>query len=71
MNSRRKEALASLTTADWRALVYRELQADQWFVEPMIAQAETTDIQEYDEPESAPLALSANSNGAHLHYANE
>ncbi len=33
-NNRRKEALEALTTADWRALVYRELQADQWYETP-------------------------------------
>jgi hypothetical protein len=71
VNSRRKDALAALTTADWRALVYRELQADQWFIEPVIEQVETTEAQEDHQPELAPLALSANSNGAHLHYSNE
>lgn len=30
-NSRRREMLDSLSQADWRALVYRELQADDWF----------------------------------------
>ncbi len=58
-NSRRKEALEGLTTADWRALVYRELQADNWYEEP------TTDIQitpvETEEPiEQRPLVLSVN-----------
>ena len=33
-NYRRQETLAALTTADWRMLVYRELQAEQWYVEP-------------------------------------
>ncbi len=33
-NHRRQEALAALTTADWRMLVYRELQTEQWYVEP-------------------------------------
>jgi hypothetical protein len=28
MNSRRRAALEGLNTADWRALIYRELQAD-------------------------------------------
>lgn len=58
-NSRRKEALEGLTTADWRALVYRELQADNWYEEP------TTEIQitpvEAEEPmEQRPLVLSVN-----------
>jgi len=33
-NSRRKEVIDGLTTADWRALVYRELQADDWYATP-------------------------------------
>jgi len=33
-NYRRQEALSALTLADWRALVYRELQADLWYEEP-------------------------------------
>ena len=33
-NNRRKEVLAELTTDDWRRLVYRELQADRWYLEP-------------------------------------
>mgnify|MGYP005846890089 FL=1 len=33
-NNRRQEELAALTIADWRALVYRELQADQWYETP-------------------------------------
>jgi hypothetical protein len=33
-NYRRQEALAALTTADWRLLVYRELQAELWYVKP-------------------------------------
>jgi hypothetical protein len=33
-NVRRHEALAALTTTDWRALVYRELQAERWYEDP-------------------------------------
>jgi hypothetical protein len=33
-NARRKETLTSLTQADWRLAVYREMQADLWFAEP-------------------------------------
>lgn len=36
-NYRRQEALSALTLADWRALVYRELQADLWYEEPQPA----------------------------------
>jgi hypothetical protein len=33
-NFRRQEALAALTTTDWRRQVDRELQAEQWYVAP-------------------------------------
>ena len=33
-NNRRQETLAALTTADWRALVYRELQTEHWYTDP-------------------------------------
>ena len=32
-NNRRQETLAALTTADWRALVYRELQTEHWYTD--------------------------------------
>jgi hypothetical protein len=35
-NSRRREALEGLNTADWRALIYRELQADNWYEQPVL-----------------------------------
>ena len=34
VNARRKETLAAMTQADWRLAVYREIQADLWYVEP-------------------------------------
>jgi hypothetical protein len=62
-NSRRREALEALTTADWRALVYHELQADHWYEQPVVeAQASTV------EPEviadQRPLALMPNGSEA-------
>ncbi len=36
-NARRKETMESLTVADWRALVQREFQADEWYAEPVSA----------------------------------
>lgn len=33
-NARRQDALADMTTADWRAAVYREIQAEEWYQEP-------------------------------------
>lgn len=30
-NNRRKDVLQAMTTADWRAAVYREIQAEQWY----------------------------------------
>ena len=59
VNSRRKDALESLTTADWRALVYRELQADNWYAEPMIEAFPAEQTSEVIE-ETLPLAASAN-----------
>lgn len=62
-NSRRKETLAALNTGHWRALVYRELQADNWYAEPVIEEAQA---EEAEPAEDRPLALSAsNTNGAH------
>jgi hypothetical protein len=34
VNARRKETLAAMTQADWRLVVYREMQADLWYAEP-------------------------------------
>ncbi len=65
-NNRRKEALEGLTTADWRALVYRELQSDNWYERPAPElQASTVELEEMVEPR--PLAFSSNGNGRHLH----
>lgn len=33
---RAKEMLATLTLADWRALIYRELQSEEWYAEPIM-----------------------------------
>jgi hypothetical protein len=70
-NSRRKDALAELTTADWRALVYRELQAENWYAQPVIEPAQTAQVPEVVEAEPLPLAASANGNGAYTHQMNE
>jgi hypothetical protein len=63
-NNRRQETLATLTTADWRALVYRELQTEHWytdheedFIVPRAAQ----------EIETIPLAVRAKRNGNGIH----
>jgi hypothetical protein len=70
-NSRRKDALAELTTADWRALVYRELQADNWYAQPVIEPAQTAEVPEVVEAEPLPLAASANGNGASTHQMSD
>jgi hypothetical protein len=36
-NNRRRDTLDTLTTADWRALVHRELQADHWYEQPRLS----------------------------------
>ena len=47
--SRRKELLAALTTEHWKALVYRELQADNWYATPLADVPELPVL-----PEAAP-----------------
>jgi hypothetical protein len=66
-NSRRREALEGLTAADWRALVYRELQADNWYETP---ETPTTPVLTEGGDEGGvgqpahPLALSTNGNAS-------
>jgi hypothetical protein len=67
-NARRREAIETLTHADWRALVYRELQADDWYSAP-----EPTALPVLVEGGNEggvdvlarPLAVSADGNGSH------
>jgi hypothetical protein len=59
-NNRRQEMLASLTTADWRALVFRELQADHWYSE---SQLDSARMQEGEGQPLIPLAISVQRNG--------
>jgi hypothetical protein len=63
-NNRRQETLAALMLADWRALVYRELQTEQWYVSPGESLVLAQMVQEM---EPAPLSVLArrNGNGAH------
>jgi len=72
-NSRRREAVEALTNGDWRALVYRELQADNWYETPEIPAAQVL-VESPDEggviEVARPLALSMNGNGGQ-HEANE
>ena len=70
-NNRRKDAIMSLTTADWRALVYRELQADDWYAQPALEQTRIQEVQKDDQILELPLQVSANGNGAHLHHVTE
>ena len=67
-NSRRRETLDGLTQRDWRALVFRELQADSWYeapeppVAPSVSEHQTEGgVEAY----ARPLVLSANGNGSH------
>jgi hypothetical protein len=61
-NNRRQETLAALTTADWRALVYRELQTEYWY-----AEEDRIVSQPVPEIESIPLAVRAKRNGNGVH----
>ena len=65
-NARRQEALAALTTADWRALVYRELQSERWYEDTgeVIFPARPN-----WEIETPPLAQRAKTNGNGVHAA--
>lgn len=69
-NSRKREVLDALSHADWRALVYRELQADDWYATP---EAPVTPVLVEGGNEGGvvdnprPLALSMNGNGSQPH----
>jgi hypothetical protein len=63
-NNRRQETLAALTTADWRALVYRELQAEHWYAVP---EDSIVPVQMMQEMESVPLSALAKRNGNGVH----
>jgi len=62
VNSRRRDALEGLNAADWRALIYRELQSDNWYEQPT---QDVMSIVEVIEAPSRPLAVSLNGNGIH------
>ncbi|MCU0465725.1 MAG: hypothetical protein MUF38_14305 [Anaerolineae bacterium] len=67
-NSRRREVLEGLNTANWRALIYRELQADNWYETPTIpVTPEAADPQTEGgvEAYTVPLALNANGHSGH------
>lgn len=68
VNSRKRDVLETLSHADWRALVYRELQADDWYESPE-ATATPAPVDIRDEGSvvgiARPLALSMNGHGRH------
>jgi hypothetical protein len=68
-NSRKRETLELLTTADWRALVYRELQADQWYEQPALPVEVVVEGASEVSAEAIPLALTVSSNGNGQHPA--
>lgn len=63
-NSRRREALEGLNTADWRVLIYRELQADNWYEQPT-PELPVNPVEPEVIAEQRPLELSANGSGSH------
>ncbi len=68
VNSRKRDVLETLSHADWRALVYRELQADDWYTTPETTAAPVLaeGVNEGGIVEIArPLAVSMNGNGHH------
>lgn len=71
-NSRRREALEGLNTANWRALIYRELQADNWYETPEIpATSEVAEHHKEGGVEAYSIPLAANANGHSGHPAGE
>jgi len=68
VNSRKREVLEMLSQADWRALVYRELQADDWYETPETSAAPVL-LEGGNEggvmEMARPLAVSVNGNGHH------
>jgi hypothetical protein len=66
-NSRRREALSSLNTGDWRALVYRELQTDQWYTISSTPEASVDECKEEVETEVRPLSIRRGSGESHNH----
>jgi hypothetical protein len=74
VNNRKREVLETLSHADWRALVYRELQADDWYSapEPLVTSVVVEGGNEGGVMEIArPLAVSVNGNGRHPEGENE
>jgi hypothetical protein len=67
-NSRRQEMLSSLTLVDWRALVLREVQADQWYAD---SQADNVPDDPREEQLPVPLSLSMRRNGHGVHIEPE
>jgi hypothetical protein len=63
-NNRRQETLAALTTADWRALVYRELQTEHWYKTP---EEDLVPARMVQEMEPIPLAVQVKRNGNGVH----
>ncbi len=63
-NNRRQETLAALTTADWRALVYRELQTEQWYITP---EEHNVPLRMMQEMEPVPFVALAKRNGNGVH----
>jgi hypothetical protein len=63
-NNRRQETLAALATADWRALIYRELQTEHWFTNH---EGDTIVLRPVEEIESVPLGARAKRNGNGVH----
>lgn len=61
-NSRRKEVLENMTTADWRAAVFREMQADQWYAEPGAVLYDAHQVNDA-RPTLEPVLVSSNGNG--------
>lgn len=55
---RRRELMAGLTSDDWRLLVYREMQADEWYQDPDGGVQQVPAVSDFLAP--APVTLNGN-----------
>jgi hypothetical protein len=64
-NYRRQEALTALTIADWRMLIFRELQTERWYVEPEVDSILPSEGEATMPPVPLDPQARHNGNGAH------
>jgi hypothetical protein len=70
MNARRQDALQDMTIADWRAAIYRELQAEEWYATPKPDNEKPSEQKTEIQPEAEPVPLALNASGNGHGHAN-